>query len=84
METLSSIALIGLCISAILFTIGIIRPGFTVFWNKSNSRKNVFIVWGSLLMVFAILFFVASSQRHDSRKETDAGNQEIETHSQDQ
>jgi hypothetical protein len=82
METLSSIALIGLCISAILFTIGIIRPGFVVWWNKTNSRKNVFIVWGSLLMVFAIMFFVASSQRHDTRKESNVGNEEIETHTQ--
>jgi hypothetical protein len=82
METLSSIALIGLCISTILFVIGLIRPGFVVWWNQANSRKNVFIVWGSLLMVFAIIFFVASSQRNDSRKESNVGNEEIETHTQ--
>jgi hypothetical protein len=83
METLSSIALIGLCISAILFTIGLIRPGFTVFWNKSNSRKNVFLVWGSLTVVFAIIFFVSSGQRADTFKENDTSNKELETHSQD-
>jgi len=83
MEALNIIAGIGVIITALLLTIGLIRPGFVVWWNSSNSRKNVFIVWGGLLMVFTVMFFLVNGNRQDTRKETDSTSQEIETHSQD-
>lgn len=82
METLSSIALIGILITAILLTIGLIRPGFVVWWNQSNSRKNVLAVWGSMFMVFVIFYFIVSSQRSDGFKDQDAQTEshDIESH----
>ncbi len=81
MDLLNSIASIGVILSAILFTIGIIRPGFVIWWNEANSRKQVFMVWGGLLVVFAVLFFI-SSNRNDPLKENNTA-EDIETHSQD-
>ncbi len=69
METLSNIAVAGICITGVLFTIGLIRPGFVIWWSKSNSRKNVIMVWGTLLVSFSVIFFVVSSQKNDSFKE---------------
>lgn len=83
METVfSTIAGFGVIISGILLTIGLIRPGFVVWWNKANSRKQVFMVWGGLLMVFTVMYFLSAGTKDDSRKENDTANTEIETHSQ--
>jgi len=79
----STIAGLGVIITGILLTIGLIRPGFVVWWNKSNSRKQVFMIWGGLLMVFSVMYFLSATTEDDSRKENDQGNTEIETHSQD-
>ncbi|HYG40259.1 MAG TPA: hypothetical protein VD908_16640 [Cytophagales bacterium] len=83
MDILDSIASLGVVVTALLLTIGLIRPGFVVWWNKSNSRKQVIMVWGALFMFFVIMYFFVSSYRHDNLKGSDTENQEIEVHSQD-
>lgn len=74
MEALSLILQAIVFGSVMMLIIGVIRPGFAVFWDSEKSRITVLKVWGSIAMVTAIIFFILSAQRDDTRKRNDASD----------
>jgi NADH:ubiquinone oxidoreductase subunit 6 (subunit J) len=64
----SSIIGILVVIVAFLLVIGLIRPGFTVFWSKNKSRASVLAVWGGALLVLIIAYWVVNAGRNDPAK----------------
>jgi len=69
MNLLSDILALITTITAFLFVIGLVRPGFVVFWSPDKSRSKVVTVWGVLVVVSALAFFVVKSQHDDPRKD---------------
>ena len=63
-----SLVQILLIVSGFLFVIGLIRPGFVVFWSANKSRSSVLAVWGGLTLVLAILAFVLTGSKDDTAK----------------
>jgi hypothetical protein len=51
-------------VTGFLLVIGLIRPGFVVFWSPNKSRMNVIAVWGSLVLVLALSYFLVKGETH--------------------
>ena len=49
--------------------IGLIRPGFVVFWSDNKTRGNVLASFGLATLVLAITYFVMSSSKNDPFKQ---------------
>ncbi len=58
--------------TATMLIIGIIRPGFAVWWSTRNTRANVLKVWGVLAVVFALAYFLVSAGQTDERLDPNA------------
>ena len=59
-----------LIFSAILLTAGIIRPFIVLWWTNNKSRTKVLAVYGSLVLISSILFFITINPKEDGRKDT--------------
>jgi hypothetical protein len=55
-------------ISGFLTVIGMIRPGFVVWWSEKKSRGMAFAVWGSLLVISILGYWITNSQKDDGFK----------------
>jgi cytochrome c oxidase assembly factor CtaG len=55
--------------SAVLLTAGIIRPMIVLWWTNHKTRAKVLTVYGSLALIFGILFFVTIDPKNDGRKD---------------
>ena len=70
-----SVILQGLVfISVMMLIIGLIRPGFSVWWSAEKSRANVLKVWGVVALIAVVAYFVMSAQRDDPFKREDVPN----------
>ncbi len=58
--------------AATMMIIGIIRPGFAVWWSGHNTRANVLKVWGVLAVASAVTFFAVSAGQENERLDPDA------------
>ena len=61
--SISSIFQLLFIVSAFLFVIGIIRPGFVVFWSERKSRVSVVAVWGAAMLVLGIAYFISLDRK---------------------
>ncbi|SDK86667.1 hypothetical protein SAMN05421823_103752 [Catalinimonas alkaloidigena] len=69
-----SVILQGLVfISVMMLIIGLIRPGFAVWWGAEKSRASVLKVWGVIALISTVAYFFMSAQRDDPFKRDDAG-----------
>ncbi|MGB3617149.1 MAG: hypothetical protein WBA12_03465 [Catalinimonas sp.] len=74
METLSLILLALTFGAGMMLVIGLIRPGFAVFWNAEKSRASALKVWGPIAFVAAMGFFLLSANRDDPRKRNESSD----------
>ncbi len=65
---LSSVLQLLFIICAFVFIIGLIRPGFVVFWSANKSRSSVLAVWGLATAILGITYFILTGSREDTRK----------------
>jgi hypothetical protein len=72
MEVLEWILFIISVVSAVLFVIGLIRPGFVVWWSRHKSRVSVFIVWGGLHVLTLMGYLFLRSNQADPFKDNTA------------
>jgi drug/metabolite transporter superfamily protein YnfA len=68
-QILHNIAGFILILSAILLTAGLIRPFIVVWWTNNKTRGKVLAVYGSLVLIFSIIFFVTIDPQEDGRKD---------------
>jgi cytochrome c oxidase assembly factor CtaG len=61
-------------LSALLLTAGIIRPMIVVWWTEHKTRAKVLTVYGSMALIFGILFFATINPEGDGRKDVAAPN----------
>lgn len=58
-----------LCIlSGALLTIGLIRPFIVVWWGENKTRTKVLMVYGSILLISSVIFFVTINPKEDPLK----------------
>lgn len=69
---LHDIAGFVLILAAVLLTAGIIRPFIVVWWSQHKTRTKVLAVYGSIVLVSAIVFFVTIDPTKDGRKDQGA------------
>ena len=50
-------------LSGTLAVIGLIRPGFVVWWSEKKTRGNVMMVYGSILVVVTIGYWLTRSAK---------------------
>ncbi len=67
-----------LIFSAILLTAGIIRPMIVVWWTNHKTRSKVLMVYGSLVLVSAVIFMVTSDAENDGRKDPTTNKQQTQ------
>ncbi|QHT67677.1 hypothetical protein GXP67_14075 [Rhodocytophaga rosea] len=69
-QVLHNIAGFILIFSAFLLTAGLIRPFIVLWWTNTKTRGKVLAIYGSLVLIFAIIFFVTIDPQQDGRKDT--------------
>ena len=69
---IASVIQLLLIVCGFLFVIGLIRPGFVVFWTENKSRSSVLAVWGVALLILAISYFIIAGNRKDTFKQGSA------------
>lgn len=67
---LHNVAGFVLIFSALLLTAGIIRPMIVLWWTNDKSRGKVLMIYGSLVLVSAIIFMVTNDSGEDGRKDS--------------
>ena len=67
---LSNIFALLTIIMGFLLVIGLIRPGFVVWWSERKSRGSVAAVWGSALVISALGYMLTKSSEIDSSKDS--------------
>ena len=68
-------------IMGFLLVIGLIRPGFVVWWSERKSRGSVAAVWGTALVVCALGYMLTKSKDIDPNKEGSSLPTQTRTHS---
>lgn len=68
-QILHDIAGFILIFSALLLTAGLIRPFIVLWWTNSKTRGKVLAVYGSLVLIFSVIFFVTIDSKEDGRKD---------------
>lgn len=58
-----------LFVAAMLLIIGLIRPGFVVFWRERKSRTSVLAVWGTATAILALICVLYSGPEYKDQKE---------------
>ncbi len=57
-------------LSGVLLTIGLIRPFIVVWWGENKTRIKVLQVYGSILLISSVIFFVTIDPNKDTAKDT--------------
>lgn len=80
MDTLHLISGALTILSAFFLTIGFVRPSYAVWWFKESSRFQVMTIWGTLLFLGMLGFFLTIPKMEDTAKdETRTQSYHLET-----
>ncbi len=63
--------------SGVLLTIGLIRPFIVVWWGEHKTRMKVLQVYGSILLISSVIFFVTIDPNRDPAKDNTTPKEQI-------
>jgi type II secretory pathway component PulM len=66
-----------LILSSVFLTAGIIRPLTVLWWTENKTRAKVLLIYGSAVLVSAVVFMVTIDPQEDTIK--DETRSQIET-----